>query len=150
MTFENTRGDAAPDRLSSINDVLRAQLDALARIEAILADEHEALSTRNPEALLRAADAKTAALASLGDLESQRKTMTADLDSEHLRALQDITARCRSMNRKNAALLNAQQQHVNRLLSLLRGGRTDSTPSSYDASGKTPGNASQQLRLTQV
>lgn len=149
MTRAVASKDTTPNRLSSINSVLRAQLDALTHIEAILAEERKALETRNPEELLTSADAKTQALAKLSELENQRKVMSANLDSAEIQALREISTRCRSMNQQNAALLNAQQQHVDRLLGLLRG-NSDNRPSSYDASGKTTGNASKQLRLTQV
>ena len=149
MTSQMTRNDTSDNQAASINDVLRAQLDALTRIESILAEEHEALRQRSPEALLSTADAKAAALASLGELESRRKAMSANLDAEHLGQLRVIAARCRNMNRENAALLVTQQQHLNRLLGLLRGS-ADNRPSSYDASGKASGSAAQQLRLTQA
>lgn len=149
MTRNAQSTDKTHNRLSSINDVLREQLDALAHIEATLAEEREALESRDPEELLSAADAKAQALARLGDLENQRKSMSMDLDSPQFRELRAITARCRSLNQENAALLNAQQQHVTRLLGLLRGNR-ENQPSAYDASGKTTGSASKQLRLTQA
>jgi flagellar biosynthesis/type III secretory pathway chaperone len=149
MTREQRHHDAAPAQLRSINEIMKAQLDALTQIEAILGNERHALEDRAPEALLAAAEAKTRALGRLGDLEAQRKSMSTALNEEQLAQLGELTERCKAMNQHNAALLSAQQQHVNRLLGLLRGDR-DSRPSSYDATGRTNSGATAQLRLTQV
>jgi flagellar biosynthesis/type III secretory pathway chaperone len=149
MTREIPSEDKSPHPLTSINSILRAQLDALTHIEEILSAERAALRTRNAEELLITADAKAQALARLSELESQRKLMSADLDTAHIEDLREIAARCRGINQENAALLNAQQHHVDRLLGLLRGNR-DNRPTSYDASGKTTGIAAKQLRLTEA
>ena len=149
MTRETQPQNAARARLASINEVMRAQLDALTQIESILGNERDALETRAPEALLASAEAKVQALGRLSELEDQRKSMSLALSGEQISQLNELTTRCRLMNQENAALLNAQQQHVNRLLGLLRGNR-DTRPSSYDASGKTNSGTSTQLRLTQV
>jgi flagellar biosynthesis/type III secretory pathway chaperone len=149
MNQSDTAGNVPVQSLTSINAVLQKQLEALTGIEAILGSEREALRNREPEKLLIAANAKAEALARLSELENQRKSISADIDSRQIETLRDLTQRCKSMNLDNAALLNAQQQHVNRLLGLLRG-TSDNKPSSYDASGKTSRATAQQLRLTQV
>lgn len=140
---------AASDSVASMNDVLQAQLTTLAEIEQILGQEHEALIGRDPEALLNAADAKTVLLSRLSELETRRRSLSEHFDAAQLSELQQRSARCRRINQLNAALLNTQQQHVNRLLSLLRGDR-NAQPSAYDASGRTTGSTKKQLRLTQV
>ena len=149
MNREPRPQGGARARLTSINEVLQAQLDALNKIEAILGNERHALETRAPEALLEVAEAKTEALGTLSDLEEQRKSMSLELSGDEISQLNELTARCRLMNQENAALLNAQQQHVHRLLGLLRGDR-DARPSSYDAKGRTNSGAAAQLRLTEV
>lgn len=150
MTRHSTAADnSAEARISSVNSVLRAQLEALGRIEAILSNERAALESRDPDELLAAADAKSAALTRLGDLENQRKSISEDMHPDQVEKLRQLTARCRDLNQQNAALLNSQQQHVDRLLSLLRG-TADSRTESYDASGRTSGKAAKQLKLTQA
>jgi len=145
----DTSSMVEPNRVSSINAVLSAQLDTLAQIEALLTQEREALESRDPQLLLDTADAKSVALARLRELEDQRRSMSIDLDSPKLAKVRKATTRCRVINQENALVLNAQQSHLDRLLGLLRGTR-DNRPSSYDASGMTTGKAAQKLRLTQV
>lgn len=149
MNRERTGDPAGSKPLSSINALLQAQLEALTQIEAILGQEHEALENRSPEALLAAADSKHAALSRLGELENERRTISADIHPNQLEQLREIADRCRALNRANSALLNTQRQHVTRLLSLLRGDQ-DARPAGYDATGQSTGNPAQQLRLTQV
>ena len=133
----------------SLNAVLQAQLQSLKHIEEILMQERAALENRDPDSLLSVADAKHRALADLGNLESQRKTLSRDLKAEDVEQLRLVATRCRRMNTQNAALLNMQQRHVNRLLTLLRGGGNDQPPA-YDSNGRPTATTSKQLRLTQT
>lgn len=134
---------------ASITQVLNQQLTALAEIEAVLEKEHAALESRSSADLLTVADEKNTALLRLGELENQRKSLSLELESDHIKQLREIAARCREMNQHNAALLNAQQAHVDRLLGLLRGSR-NANSAAYDASGKKTTQAPRQLKLTQV
>ena len=149
MTRHMNSPAAGSNSASSITHVLNQQLAALAEIEAVLAKEHAALESRSPDDLLAVADEKNTVLTRLGELESQRKSLSLELESDHIGQLRDIAARCRDMNQRNAALLNAQQSHVDRLLSLLRGS-SERRSAAYDASGKTTTQAARQLKLTQV
>lgn len=149
MSRKDSDMDESMNQLSSINAIMQAQLEALAAIEEILLSEREALRDREPDRLLHTANLKNDALARLDRLEDRRRSMTPDLDDSQPETLRALTQRCRTMNLENAALLNAQQQHVNRLLRLLRG-NADQEPASYDASGRTNNAGIAQLRLTQA
>ena len=148
MNSESAEHAEATRQPASLTAVMQAQLKALTRIEDILERERVALEERDADGLLAVAEAKNDALADLGDLERKRKALSASLDDSHLAELRLIAGRCRQMNSRNAALLNTQQQHVSRLLSLLRGG-ADYRPAGYDASGRAA-SATGQIRLTQV
>ena len=117
-----------------INEIISAQVAALSEIDTILTTEEEALRARDPELLLAAAEHKTAVLAELRDLEAQRQALSTELSGKQTDVLKEILNRCKAHNMANASLLNAQQQHVDRLLRLVRGDVGPAT--AYGTNGK--------------
>lgn len=116
-----------PATAQPLHEIIAEQVNVLADIDAILSTEEEALQTRDPELLLAAAERKSIVLARLKSLENQRQSLSSELSAQHSNALEVSIAKCKAHNAKNASLLAAQQSHVTRLLSLLRGGEPVAT-----------------------
>jgi len=124
---------ADPQRSSA---VLGEEIRCAEAMLETLAREGQALADGNHEELARAADAKAELVASLERLEAERNALTANdgADAAGWQRLREIVVRCKELNQRNGALLEARADNVRSALKALKGGE----PELYGATGRAP------------
>lgn len=106
----------------SLNEILNAQVSALRALKLTLEDEERAIIERDVDGLNRATAKKSEQLSQLKELETLRRHATAVIDGPELAELRQMLGEVRTRNHANGSLIQAQSQHLARLLRLLRGG----------------------------
>lgn len=112
----------APTATTSLNAILDAQLEALRALKVTLDEEERAVVERDAEALNRVTANKAIQLEQLKTLETERRSATERITGPALAELKHLLGEVRTKNQANASLIQAQSQHLARLLRLLRGG----------------------------
>jgi flagella synthesis protein FlgN len=122
---------ADPQRLRA---VLGEQIRCAEAMLETLTREGQALADGDHDSLALATDAKTALVASLERLESERRELGGGAESTDWQRLRELIARCKEQNQRNGTLLKARAENVRIALKALRGG----DPELYGSTGRAP------------
>lgn len=153
----------------SLEKLIAAEADALARLEQVLENEHAVISRNDIDELERTADARHACFTELARIQDERHTLCRMLDvAEDARGLErlltwcdpsqllqrrwaacaDTAQRCRDWNEKNGALVTARLKRVEGMLNVLTGKPTQAPL--YNANGAAQHARSGQMLATRV
>lgn len=153
----------------SLEKLIAAEADALARLEQVLESEHGVISTNDIDALERTGDARQACFTELARIQDERHSLCRMLDvaqdaqglerllswcdpslslQRRWAACADTAQRCRDWNEKNGALVAARLQRVEGMLNVLTG-KPAHAPL-YNAQGSAQHTRSGRMLTTRV
>jgi flagellar biosynthesis/type III secretory pathway chaperone len=134
--------EAHSQATADLRAMLAAGLDAAGRFEALLAEERQALETRDSAALAALATRKQAAVSELESIEArrvralkqaaipndaagmQRLLASAD-DQQRWQDYLDLAGRCQQANMTNGAVIRLRHQQIADALAVLSGDRRE-------------------------
>jgi len=135
----------------SLEDLLDREIEVARALAETLDAERIALTGASPEAVEVKAAEKVRLLASMENLEDERRALSVAAEqglpgarvprgtsiaaavAERWGTLMGLVARCRATNQVNGYIINLRQGQVNQLLATVRG----SAPLTYTPQGKT-------------
>jgi flagellar biosynthesis/type III secretory pathway chaperone len=125
-----------------LSELLTEEVSLLGELQRLLEEEHELITSANPEALQRTTRARQERLGALARIEEQRRSLCTlhghsgdregldrlrrwcDPQGTLTRPLKDCRAlaiRCRDLNDRNGVMVAAQMKRVSQLLQTLTG-----------------------------
>jgi flagellar biosynthesis/type III secretory pathway chaperone len=137
------------DARRRLEELLDREIAAARALAANLAEERTALTGDSPQAVEQRAAEKIQILASIENLETERRALCAQPGdpglaaslSERWRSLLDIMKGCKTANEVNGRIIHVRQHQIRQLIDIIRGGQW----TTYGPHGKTSAKAHRAL-----
>jgi flagellar biosynthesis/type III secretory pathway chaperone len=137
------------DARRRLEELLDREIEAARGLAAVLTAERIALTGDSPQAVEQRAAEKIQLLATIEELEQDRRALVAGPEApglaaavaERWRALMELIAGCRTANEVNGHIINVRQHQIRQLIDIVRGG----VPITYGPQGQTMAHALRAL-----